>query len=58
MNVFRRQIHRGRFWVIGGLTFLVLTVLAGLAQAQVRLEMRPFESMTLTGDDSEVRASP
>jgi dienelactone hydrolase len=32
------------------LTFLLLTGLPGWSQAQVRIEVRPFESVTLTGD--------
>ena len=50
MNVSRKQLHRAKYWVVAGLMFLLLTVLPGWIQAQVRLEMRPFESMSLTGD--------
>jgi dienelactone hydrolase len=50
MSMFRKQSNRGKHWVVAALTFLLLTVLPGWIQAQVRLEMRPFESMNLTGD--------
>ena len=50
MSMFRMQSNRGKYWVVTALTFLLLTVLPGWIQAQVRLEMRPFESMNLTGD--------
>ena len=49
MNVGRKQSHRGKHWVIAALTLLLLTSLPSWIQAQVRLEMRPFESMNLTG---------
>jgi dienelactone hydrolase len=38
------------FWVVTALTVLGITGLAGWAQAQLRVEVRPFESMTLTSD--------
>lgn len=50
MSIFRKQSNRGKYWVVAALTFLLLMVLPGWIQAQVRLEMRPFESMNLTGD--------
>lgn len=50
MNVSPKQSHRGKYWVVAALTLLLLTSLPGWIQAQVRLEMRPFESMTMTGD--------
>jgi hypothetical protein len=39
-----------RYQVVVALTPLLLTGLPGLSQAQVRIEVRPFESVTLTGD--------
>jgi dienelactone hydrolase len=54
MFVEERTMHtKIEVWVyrlVSVLTLLVLTGFAGWSQAQVRIEVRPFESMTLTSD--------
>jgi dienelactone hydrolase len=39
-----------KYQAVVALTFLMFAGLPGWSQAQVRIEVRPFESMTLTGD--------
>ncbi len=50
MNVSRKQLHRVKYWVVAVLILLLLMSLPGWIQAQIRLEIRPFESMTMPGD--------
>jgi hypothetical protein len=50
MNISPKQSHHGKFLVVAALMTLLLTSLPCWIQAQVKLEMHPFESMTLTGD--------
>lgn len=47
---FHTQVEAWTRQVITALTLLVLTGFAGWSQAQVRIEVSPFESMTLTSD--------
>ena len=35
MNVSRKHLHRGNYWVIAALTFLLLTSLPGWIQAEL-----------------------
>ncbi len=44
------QVEAWTRQVVAALTLLVLTGFAGWSQAQVRIEVSPFESMTLTSD--------
>ena len=50
MIISPKESNRGKYLVVAALMLLLLTSLPGWTQAQVRLEMYPFESMTLTGD--------
>ena len=50
MNISLRQAHHGRYLIFSALTLLLLTSFPGWVQAQVRLEIYPFESMNITGD--------
>jgi dienelactone hydrolase len=50
MNTSQSQSKLWRCQVVAALSLLSLTGLPNSSQAQVRIEVRPFESMTLTGD--------
>ncbi len=50
MNVSRKQLHSGKHWAVSALTLLLVISLPSWIHAQARLEIRPFESMTLPGD--------
>jgi dienelactone hydrolase len=50
MKTSRKQPISWKYQVVAALTLLLLTGLPSRSRAQVRREMRPFESMTLTGD--------
>jgi dienelactone hydrolase len=50
MNMFKKQANRCKNPVVVAVTLLLLTGLPSWSQAQLRIEVRPFESMTMTGD--------
>jgi dienelactone hydrolase len=50
MTTSRKQSKLWKYRVVAALTLLVLSGLPGWSQAQVRIEVRPVESMTLAGD--------
>src|SRR6266851_2019889 len=50
MNTPRNWLKLSKYQVVPALTLLLLTCLPNPSQAQVRIEVRPFESTTLTGD--------
>jgi len=50
MNAPRNQSQLSKYQVVAALTLVLLTGLPGWSQTQLRIEVRPFESMTLTGD--------
>jgi len=50
MNMSTKQASRCRNPVVVAMTLPLLTGLPCWSQAQLRIEVRPFESMTMTGD--------
>jgi hypothetical protein len=50
MNTSRKQSEPWKYQVVAALTLLMLSGLPGWSQAQVRIEVRPVESMTAAGD--------
>jgi dienelactone hydrolase len=50
MNTSRKPSEPWKYPVVAALTLLLLSGLPGWSQAQVRIEVRAFESMTLAGD--------
>jgi dienelactone hydrolase len=50
MNMSMKQSNRWKNPALVAVTLLLLTGLPSWSQAQLRIEVRPFESMTMTGD--------
>ena len=50
MNMSTKQANLCKNPVVVAVTLLLLTGLPSWSQAQLRIEVRPFESMTMTGD--------
>jgi dienelactone hydrolase len=50
MNVSTKKADRRKIPVVAAVTALLLAGLPSWSQAQLRIEVRPFESMTMTGD--------
>ena len=50
MNMSTKKADRCKIRVVAAVTLMLLAGLPSWSQAQLRIEVRPFESMTMTGD--------